>query len=622
MAGRIPQSFIDDLVAATDIVEIIEHYVPLKRAGREHKACCPFHDERTPSFTVVPDKQFYHCFGCGAHGTAIGFLMEYANLEFVEAVEELARRAGREVPHEGGGGREPRDDPGPIFDALEQANAHFRRQLRHHPQATRAVEYLKRRGLSGKVAAEFQLGFAPPGWDGLLRALGRDEPARATLGRAGLLVAGDNGRPAYDRFRDRITFPIHDSRGRVAGFGARVIDGGEPKYLNSPETPVFHKGRELYGLWRARRAGRSPVRLLVVEGYMDVVALAQSGIDYAVATLGTAATEAHVQRLFRAVSDVVFCFDGDDAGRRAAWRAVENTLPSMKAGGRRALFLFLPRGEDPDSLVRSEGREAFERRLDEAVPLSRFLFDHLAAGTDPRSPEGGARFIDRLRPLIERTPPGAYRRQLVAQVGELYAARLPARSRSQIDAWFAELSRDDSSAGLGRFGERMHAQARRLRSAESAATRAVRMLLHETSLASAAIDLALPHTADIADSDLLVRLVEILRARPDLTPGALLDSCRQFEWFRRVEEIARRQPEISDPEGLRDEFVGCVRLIRERTEHLRAQRRLDELTKRRLSELSEEERRELVRLAGRPSARTASGPSAAGRAVPEESGIC
>ena len=606
MAGRIPQSFIDDLVAATDIVEVIEHYVPLKRAGKEYKACCPFHDEKTPSFTVVPDKQFFHCFGCGAHGTAVGFLMEYANLEFVEAVEELARRVGREVPREASGDQGPRDDLEPIFDALERANAFFRRQLRRHPQASRAVEYLKGRGLSGKIASEFQLGFAPPGWDGILHELGADEPARAALIRAGVLVAGDGGRP-YDRFRDRITFPIHDSRRRVAGFGARIIASGEPKYLNSPETPVFRKGRELYGLWRARGAGRSPARLLVVEGYMDVVALAQSGIDYAVATLGTAATEAHVQRLFRAVNDIVFCFDGDEAGRRAAWRAVENTLPAMMSG-RRALFLFLPQGEDPDSLVRTEGRDAFERRLDATIPLSRFLFEHLAADTDPHLPEGGARFFDRLRPLVERTPPGPYRRQLVAQIGELYAARMPARNRSQIDSWFAELSRDDSSRGLRRLGNRIHAHAERFRISESPATRAVRMLLHEPSLAAGSFDFEPLRAADVADSDLLVGLIEILRARPDLKPGALLENCRQQEWFARIEELAYRQPEISDPDGLREEFAGCLRLVLERVEHRRAQRRLDELTKRHPSELSDDERREITELATRRSRGRKSAP--------------
>ena len=597
MAGRIPESFIDSLVSTTDIVEVIEHYVPLKRAGREYKACCPFHDEKTPSFTVVPDKQFYHCFGCGAHGTAVGFLMDYANLEFVEAVEELARRAGREVPREDGGERGPREDLEPIYTALERANAYFRRQLRRHPQASRAVDYLKGRGLSGAIAAEFQLGFAPPAWDGILGELGTDERARAALVRGGLLIEGDGGR-TWDRFRDRITFPNHDARGRVAGFGARIIDAGEPKYLNSPETPVFHKGRELYGLARARGPGRSPARLLVVEGYMDVVALAQSGIDYAVATLGTAATEDHVQRLFRPVNDIVFCFDGDEAGRRAAWGAARNALPSMRAG-RRALFLFLPEGEDPDSLVRAEGREAFERRLEGAVPLSRFVFDHLAAEVDPGTPEGGARFVDGLRPLLERTPAGPFRNRLVTQVGELYAARVPARSRTQIDKWFEELSRDDSSKGLRRLGNQVREHTERLRSSESPATRAVRMLLHHPSLAGGAIDVDLLRAADTADCALLADVIETLRSRPDLQHGALLDRYRQHEWFPRIEALARREPELTDRQALGREFAGCLRLILDGAEHLRAQRRLEELTRRRLPDLSEDERREFARLTAR-----------------------
>ena len=598
MAGRISQAFIDDLVTAVDIVEIIGHYVPLKRAGKEFKACCPFHDEKTPSFTVVPDKQFYHCFGCGAHGTAVGFLMDYANLEFVEAVEELARRAGREVQREAGAEHGPRVDLDPIFDALERANAYFQRQLRRHEQASRAVEYLKGRGLSGEIAAEFQLGFAPPGWHDMRSELGTDDRLRATLAQAGLLVDADGGR-SYDRFRDRITFPIHDARGRVAGFGARIIDHGEPKYLNSPETPVFRKGRELYGLWRARGPGRSPARLLVVEGYMDVVALAQSGIDYAVATLGTAATEAHVQRLFRVVNDIVFCFDGDEAGRRAAWRAVESTLPSMKSG-HGARFLFLPEGEDPDSLVRSEGRPAFERRLDDTVPLSRFLFDHLAAGVDLSTPEGGARFVDHLRPLVNRTPNGPYRRQLLLQMGESYSSRVPAGPyRRQIEQWFDELSRDDSPAGLGQLGGRMRAHAERVQGSESPATRAVRMLVHVPALAAESGDVELLRTGDVADAELLAHVIELLRGCPDMKTGGLLEHYRSHPWFSRMEELTRREPEISDPQKLRVEFAGCLRWVSDRAERHRSRRRLEVLKGRRPSELTARERREFAELTAR-----------------------
>ena len=577
MAGRIPESFIDDLVSRTDIVEVIEHHVPLRRAGKEYKACCPFHDEKTPSFTVVPDKQFYHCFGCGAHGTAVGFLMDYANLEFVEAVEELARRIGVEVPRDAGAGHGPREDTGPVFEALDRANAYFQRQLRRHPQASKAVEYLKGRGLSGRIAAEFQLGFAPPGWNGLLGELGTDEPARASLVRAGLLVERDGG-GLHDRFRDRITFPIHDSRGRVAGFGARIIDGDEPKYLNSPETPVFHKGRELYGLERARRAGRSPERLLVVEGYMDVVALAQSGIDYAVATLGTAATGTHVRRLFRAVDDIVFCFDGDEAGRRAAWRALENTLAAM-TGGRQALFLFLPEGEDPDSLVRAEGRQAFERRLDDAVPLSRFLFDHLTAGVDLDTPEGRARLVESSRPHIGRVPPGAYQRQLRMRL--------------------AELSGDTTPIAPGRSAARRRAYPGHRQAPGSPVRRAIRMLLHEPSLAAHARDVGEIRDADVAGAALLADLVETLHARPDLTTGMLLERYRGHEMSRGLEVLAHDEPEIPGPEGRREEFTGCLRLVVEHAERSRTRRRLEELSKRRPADLTDDERREFTELAAR-----------------------
>ncbi|MGI9332153.1 MAG: DNA primase, partial [Gammaproteobacteria bacterium] len=320
--GRIPQAFIDDLIGRIDIVEVIDQRVPLKKAGRELKACCPFHEEKTPSFTVSPAKQFYHCFGCGAHGTALGFLMDYARLDFVEAVEELARRAGVEVPREGASSQ-TETQTAPLYDILERANAFYRRQLREHAQAPRAVDYLKRRGVSGEIARDFAVGFAPPGWDNALRALGKDEQTLEALQLAGLVTAREGGGD-YDRLRDRIVFPIRDRRGRTVGFGGRVLGDDTPKYLNSPETPVFHKGRELYGLYEARRQRGALERLLVVEGYMDVVALAQSGIRNAVATLGTAATPEQIEQMFKAAADVVFCFDGDAAGRRAAWRALEN----------------------------------------------------------------------------------------------------------------------------------------------------------------------------------------------------------------------------------------------------------------------------------------------------------
>ena len=392
----IPNDFIQTLLARVDIVEVVDRYVPLKKAGANYQACCPFHSEKTPSFTVSPTKQFYHCFGCGAHGTAIGFLMEHAGKSFPDAVEELARDAGLEVPRvERPGEREERKALDDLTERLTTAATFYRAQLKATP---RAIEYLKSRGLTGAIAAHFAIGYAPDEWTSLERAF--TDYQDAGLETAGLVVKGDGGK-RYDRFRDRVMFPIHDSRGRIVGFGGRVLDKGEPKYLNSPETPLFSKGRELYGLWLARNAIRDAERVVVVEGYMDVVALAQHGVEYAVATLGTATTNAHAQKLFRLTDNVVFCFDGDAAGRKAAWRALENTLPVL-ADGKNARFLFLPDGEDPDDFVRRRGRAAFEDALAHAMPLSEFLIAELSARHEPSSDEGRAALVAASRPYVSQ----------------------------------------------------------------------------------------------------------------------------------------------------------------------------------------------------------------------------
>lgn len=339
MAGKIPAHFIDELLNRVDIVDLINGRVPLKKAGRDYHACCPFHHEKTPSFTVSREKQFYHCFGCGAHNNAIGFLMEYDNLSFVDAVEELAAQIGLEIPRETGDDSGP--DYRPLYETLEQAARFYQWQLRKHADADRAIGYLKQRGLTGDISADFGIGFAPPGWDNLIRQLGQDTKGLERLRLSGLISEPEQNK-CYDRFRDRIMFPIRDHRGQTIAFGGRILDDSKPKYLNSPETPVFHKGRALYGLFEARKALRKIERLLVVEGYMDVVALAQFGIRYAVATLGTATTDEHLERLFRTTSEVIFCFDGDRAGREAGWKALQTALPHMK-DGREARFLFLPR---------------------------------------------------------------------------------------------------------------------------------------------------------------------------------------------------------------------------------------------------------------------------------------
>ena len=390
----IPNDFIETLLGRVDIVEVIDRFVPLKKAGANYVACCPFHSEKTPSFSVSPTKQFYHCFGCGAHGTAIGFLMEHAGKSFPDAVDELARDAGLDVPRdERPGEKERRSEAQDLNELLLTAARFYRGQLKDSPSA---IEYLKSRGLTGEVAARFGIGYAPEAWQALALVFPRyDEPA---LDAAGLVINGDGGK-RYDRFRDRVMFPIHDSRGRVIGFGGRVIGSGEPKYLNSPETPVFSKGRELYGLFLGRNAIRDAGRVVVVEGYMDVVALAQHGVDYAVATLGTATTPVHAQKLFRLTDNVVFCFDGDNAGRKAAWRALENALPVL-ADGKNASFLLLPDGEDPDDFIRRRGKAAFEAAMDASIPLSEFLLTELAARHPPDSAEGRAALVAAAAPLL------------------------------------------------------------------------------------------------------------------------------------------------------------------------------------------------------------------------------
>jgi DNA primase len=411
MVGHITPEFRDQLLARTDIVDVVGLRVQLKKAGPLFKACCPFHTEKTPSFVVTPARQTYHCFGCGAHGNAIDFLIELDRLSYPEAVEELAQRAGMPLPEADGAPRGP--DPKPLLAVMEQAAELYSRALHEHPEREAAVAYLKRRGLSGEVVQRYGLGLAPSGWSFLLDALGKSAEQRERLVTAGLLSERDGRR--YDRFRARIMFPIRDRRGRVVGFGGRVLGDGEPKYLNSPETPVFVKGRELYGLYESQQTLRSPPRLLLVEGYMDVIALAQFGIHYAVAALGTAATPEHIKRLLRGAPELVFCFDGDRAGREAAWKALKTALP-LATGQQPLRFLFLPEGEDPDTLVRKEGREAFEARLADAKLLSAFLFEHVEARHDRSTPEGRAGLADEVRGLLASMPAGSFRTQLDAEL--------------------------------------------------------------------------------------------------------------------------------------------------------------------------------------------------------------
>ena len=415
MAGRIPQNFIDDLISRSDIVEVINARVPLKRKGKEYTACCPFHNEKTPSFTVSENKQFYYCFGCHAKGNVIGFLMDYEHLSYVDAIESLAADQHLDVPHEDNGRpAQQQQDKQPLYNILNQASELYQQQLK---TSQRAIDYLKQRGLSGEIAKQFKIGYAPEGWDFLISHLGKSKDHLLALSKTGLIVTNENDR-TYDRFRDRIIFPITDQRGRVIGFGGRILDQGEPKYLNSPENEVFHKGYELYGLYEVKHALRKIERIIVVEGYMDVVALAQHGINYAVASLGTATTTEQIQKTFRTTHEIIFCYDGDNAGKKAAWRALENTL-SVIRDGMVAKFLFLPEKEDPDTMVRKEGKDAFEQRIKNATTLSEFLFERLKAESDISSREGKAQLASKANKLIQKMHNSLFKDLLIEELSSI-----------------------------------------------------------------------------------------------------------------------------------------------------------------------------------------------------------
>ncbi len=536
MVGDITPELREQLLDRTDIVEVIGRRVQLKKAGGEYKACCPFHAEKTPSFTVSPSKQFYHCFGCGAHGNAIDFLIEYDRLSFPEAVEELAQRAGMPLPEAGDRPRGP--DPRPLYAVLEQAAALYQQALREHPQRDAAVAYLKRRGLSGEVVQRFGVGLAPAGWGFLLDALGQSPEQRERLLAAGLLSERDERR--YDRFRERIMFPIRDRRGRVVAFGGRVLGDGEPKYLNSPETPVFVKGRELYGLYESQQALRSPPRLLVVEGYMDVIALAQFGIDYAVAALGTATTPEHVKRLLRNAPELVFCFDGDRAGRDAAWKALKVALP-LATGQQPIRFLFLPDGEDPDSLVRREGREGFEARLAEARLLSAFLFEQVGGRHDADTPEGRAGLADEVQGLLAGMPAGSFRAQLEAELARR-TGQTPTRLQRPSRPPVARRPRGTPPLAL------------------TPLRRAVALLLDDP--ARAAVAEQVP--ADWRQMDgpgvrLLAEIIDIVCAGPGISSAALIERWRGTEGERAVRRLAdARLVETIPEDGRAAELVGIL----------------------------------------------------------------
>lgn len=580
MSGLIPQHFIDDLIARADIIEVIGKRVQLKKAGREFKANCPFHDEKTPSFTVSPAKGFYHCFGCGAHGTALGFLMEYDHMSFVEAVESLASSMGIEVPRDES--QRPAHRYDELFELLAKVERYYQANLRNNDAAK---DYLKARGIDSATAKRFSIGYASAGWSTVLDKFGKSHEIIERLLAVGLVIRKDNA-SHYDRFRDRIMFPIRDARGRCIGFGGRVIGDQEPKYLNSPETVLFHKGRELYGLYEARQAIRNIEMLVVVEGYMDVVGLARHGIEFAVATLGTATSDDHLTRLFRLTEEVIFCFDGDSAGRAAAWRALEATLPQIREG-RQIRFVFLPEGQDPDSFIRDNGAKAFEGALAEGVPLSDFLVRELALKVDMDSVDGRARLAELAKPLVQRIPQGVYRELLTERLAEAVGL-----SASKLHALFSK----DQETGRGQRYARGIAGIRSARSQlqsgvskPSVVRRAITLLLNNPE-AGQALDVEKLAGVTRPGTDLLRELIETVQADPSLTTAGILERWRNREEGRHLGKLAA--VEIPD-----DEDFDASAELEHSLDQLAAYRqreRMDNLVKKEgLSSLSEAERTEL-----------------------------
>ncbi|WP_350578387.1 DNA primase [Pseudomonas sp. HY2-MNA-CIBAN-0224] len=650
MAGLIPQSFIDDLLNRTDIVDVVSSRVQMKKAGKNYTACCPFHKEKTPSFSVSPDKQFYYCFGCGAGGNALGFIMDHDNLDFPQAVEELAKAAGMEIPREEGGRshkpRQPTDSP--LYPLLTAAADFYRQALKSHPARKVAVEYLKGRGLTGEIARDFGLGFAPPGWDNLFKHLSNDTLQQKAMIDAGLLVENAETGKRYDRFRDRVMFPIRDSRGRIIAFGGRVLGDDKPKYLNSPETPVFHKGQELYGLFEARKFNRSLDEIIVVEGYMDVIALAQQGLRNAVATLGTATSEEHMKRLFRVVPSVLFCFDGDQAGRNAAWRALEATLSCLQ-DGRRARFLFLPEGEDPDTLVRSEGTDAFKARINQhAQPLADYFFQQLTEEADPRSLEGKAHMVTLAAPLIDKVP-GANLRTLMRQrlteitglthdmVSQL-AQSAPVKPQAQPaydpgidydampdysdfqqpDVYIPQQEWTPKKPGAGgkkwenkpwdkkgkRGGEREQAWVPV--GVEPPTLTALRTLLHHPQLAKKVEDAGHFAAEDQTNNQLLIALVEAVQKNPKLSSIQLLSRWHGTEQGRLLQRLLEKEWLI-DADNLEQQFFDTITSLSAR----QRERNLEQLLRKaRQGELSTEEKNQLRDLLSRNN--PASNPTSTG----------
>tara|TARA_R110000737_G_scaffold4096_1_gene13599 strand:- start:88 stop:1854 length:1767 start_codon:yes stop_codon:yes gene_type:complete len=581
MAGMIPRQFIDDLLARADIVELIDSRVPLKKAGKNYQACCPFHTEKSPSFSVSQDKQFYHCFGCGEHGNAISFLMEFDRLEFPDAVEELASHYNMDVPREQNN-RSPaqqkqdqkaysqkQDD----YELMAQISRFFQQQLKVATDKDVAIDYLKGRGLSGEIVKRFGIGYISDTWDGMMKVFGRSGQINQQLVDLGMAIQGDKNKP-YDRFRGRIQFPIRDKRGRVIGFGGRVLSNGTPKYLNSPETRIYHKGQELYGLFEAKQANKQLTRLVVVEGYMDVVALAQHGVDYAVASLGTATTPEQLQTLFRTVKEVICCYDGDRAGRDAAWRAMDNALPLIQDGNS-LKFVFLPDGEDPDSMIREQGQAAFETILDNATPLSQFLFEHLLTQIDMSSPEGKGAAVGAFVPYLAKLPESNLKDAIITKLANQFGASNEMQLK-KLHKSFANVSQIKTKI------KRTKITPVRL---------AIALLLEHPHIVETLPDANLLADLNMPGIPLLNQLLALCKQNPKVNSAQLLEHFRGQEAEKQLTKLMCMEHHI-EPENAEGTFLDTIEkflnvFIEQRTELLLEQSRNSKLTDEEKLELHE-----------------------------------
>ena len=544
MAGKIPQDFIDELLTRTDIIDVIDAYVPLKKAGKNHKACCPFHEEKTPSFNVNQDKQFYYCFGCTASGTAITFLMEHLRIGFVEAIEDLASRAGMEIPREAYNSGDSSSVSNKLYELLESITEYYTNELKNNKNTNNIINYIKKRNINNETRVEFELGFAPPGWDNLVSNFGKSKETIKLLVDAGVIIKNDRG-SYYDRFRNRLIFPIRDQRGRVIGFGGRVLGDETPKYLNSPETQIFQKGRELYGLFQARKASRDLKDIYIVEGYMDVIALAQFGIKNVVATLGTAATFEHIGKLFRITNKLIFCFDGDKAGKKAAWRALENSLSLLK-NGRQVYFIFLPNNEDPDTFVNKNGKNAFIN-TEMLTPLSDFLFNSISHNINLEILEGRSEMINKTLPYLAKLPLDPYKDIIIKELSKITGyevndiqKQLSTPEKSDLK----ELKNSNKKVENNRGIEKIRWL--------------IRCLLHQPSLALNVESTESLLALESSGIDFLCELIQLIKKNPNITLGGILENWRDSKFEKRLCELASEEDEFNEIGVTNEVFTDAI----------------------------------------------------------------